>query len=338
MFEPRYTTNDTTVEKLGILLKENPRGMLLYRDELAGWMRSLEKHGKEGDREFYLETWDGNGPHTSDRIGRGTTETPALCLSIFGGMQPAKLEKYVSDAVQGGFGDDGLLQRFQLAVFPEKIEWTNIDREPNKAAQACVYRIFETLDKRNPDEFGACSDETADIPYLKFSPEAQDLFNSWRSELESKLRSSEIGCEAFESHLSKYRSLMPSLALLFHLINVAADISLPGPVSIVAVKLAAAWSDFLEQHARKIYAVAMRPDVRAAHALADKIKNKKIADGIQVRNIYRNEWSFLQTREVVYAGLAVLEECGWVSVRTLETGGRATDIVRLHPELRGETE
>ncbi len=336
--EPRYFTNDPTVEKLGVLLKENPRGMLLYRDELSGWMRSLDKHGREGDREFYLETWEGGGHHTVDRIGRGTIDTPALCLSVFGGIQPAKLEKLVSDAIQGGVGDDGMLQRFQLAVYPEKVEWANVDRVPNKEAKNCAYRIFESLDRLNPAEFGACIDETADIPYLHFSNEAQDLFDSWRSELEMRLRASDIGCEAFESHLAKYRSLMPSLALLFHLIDVSAGLIPPGPIPLAATKLAAAWCEFLEQHARKIYAVAMRPDLRAAHALADKISKNKIKDGDQIRNIYRNEWSFLQTKEVVYAGLAVLEECGWARVKSIETGGRPTDIVRLHPDLRGKSE
>jgi hypothetical protein len=51
----RYKTNDSTVEKLQALLAENPHGLPLYRDELAGFLYALEKAGREGDREFYLE-------------------------------------------------------------------------------------------------------------------------------------------------------------------------------------------------------------------------------------------------------------------------------------------
>ena len=47
--------NDPTVEKLRELLKDNPRGLLLIRDELSGLLRSFDKQGREGDREFYLE-------------------------------------------------------------------------------------------------------------------------------------------------------------------------------------------------------------------------------------------------------------------------------------------
>ena len=67
----RYVVNDSTVEKLGEILKENPMGVLLFRDELAGFFRNLEKTGREGDRAFYLECWNGDGSFTYDRIGRG---------------------------------------------------------------------------------------------------------------------------------------------------------------------------------------------------------------------------------------------------------------------------
>ena len=70
--EKRYAVSDSTTEKLGELLNENPSGLLLHRDELCGWLRSLDKQGREGDREFYLEAWNGTGSYTYDRIGRGT--------------------------------------------------------------------------------------------------------------------------------------------------------------------------------------------------------------------------------------------------------------------------
>src|SRR5262249_2276150 len=53
----RYLTNDTTVEKLGELLAENRNGLLVFRDELSGFLRSLDKPGHESDRAFYLEGW-----------------------------------------------------------------------------------------------------------------------------------------------------------------------------------------------------------------------------------------------------------------------------------------
>jgi hypothetical protein len=91
----RYKTEDATVEKISEILLENPRGVLVHRDELSGWLRSLDKQGREGDRSFYLESWNGTGSFDVDRIGRGSLHVQALCLSILGGIQPGPLSTYV---------------------------------------------------------------------------------------------------------------------------------------------------------------------------------------------------------------------------------------------------
>ena len=87
----RYVVNDSSVEKLGELLNENANGLLAFRDELLGLLTTLDKEGQEGSRQFYLEAWNGNGRFTYDRIGRGTVDIKACCLSILGGIQPGRL-------------------------------------------------------------------------------------------------------------------------------------------------------------------------------------------------------------------------------------------------------
>ncbi len=84
----RYTTNDTSIEKMAELLMDNPDGLLLYRDELTGWLRSLDKAGHEAARAFYLEAWNGDGCHEVDRIGRGSLFVRSVCVSVLGGIQP----------------------------------------------------------------------------------------------------------------------------------------------------------------------------------------------------------------------------------------------------------
>lgn len=94
----RFQTQDGTVEKIAELLNENPRGLLVNRDELIGWFRSLDRDGREGDRAFYLEAWNGNRGFTYDRIGRGTMDIAALCMSIFGAITPGPLSSNVCQA------------------------------------------------------------------------------------------------------------------------------------------------------------------------------------------------------------------------------------------------
>jgi hypothetical protein len=92
----RYMANDATIEKLGELLKENPEGLLIYRDELYGLLMGMEKQGRECERAFYLEAWNGDSGFTFDRIERGTVSIKSLCLSILGGIQPDRLGNYFS--------------------------------------------------------------------------------------------------------------------------------------------------------------------------------------------------------------------------------------------------
>jgi putative DNA primase/helicase len=112
----RHMVNDTTVEKLGELLRDNPNGLLLFRDELTGFFKTMDRQGHESDRAFYLEGWNGTGSYTYDRIGRGTVIIPSVCLSLFGTIQPGPLARHLRRGGQRGRGrrvcpadaDDGL--------------------------------------------------------------------------------------------------------------------------------------------------------------------------------------------------------------------------------------
>ncbi len=309
----RYVVNDSTVEKLGEILNENPMGVLLFRDELSGFFRNLEKFGREGDRAFYLECWNGDGSFTYDRIGRGTLHIPAACISILGGIQPGPLGEIVRRA--GGAGDDGLMQRFQLLVYPNPSKtWRNIDRTPDRIAREQVEDVIRRLDRI--DAMRVDADE-GDIPILRFDPAAQALFNEWRGVLEHRLRD---GSEhpLMEAHLAKYRSMVPSLALILHL-SVAEE----GPIRYDALERAIAWAEYLEPHARRIYAPAISPDLSAAHAIAARIRSGDLVANFTARDIYRHGWSGLSTRESAVAGLRVLEDFHWVTSMKIETGGKA---------------
>lgn len=153
-----------------------------------------------------------------------------------------------------------------------------------------------------------------------------------------RLQSSKLeATPAFQAHLAKYAKLMPSLALLFHLIDVAAQQPEPTavpPVSEDAADRAAQWCDFLEQHARKLYAVELNGDVLSAHALAERIRQGEVEDGTKVSDLYKHRWPLLTTADEVGAALRVLGEAHWLQLVELKNeGARPTRLIRLHPEL-----
>lgn len=166
----RYVVNDSTVEALADLLVENPWGVLVYRDEVHGLLCSMDRQGQEGARGFYLTGYDGNQGHAVDRIGRGHSYVPRVCMAMLGGIQPGKVQSYVREAVNGGAGDDGLLQRFGLAVWPDvEREFKLVDRWPDTPAKQAAWAVFERLNGLLP----ATDDDPQE---WRFSPEAQAIF------------------------------------------------------------------------------------------------------------------------------------------------------------------
>jgi hypothetical protein len=178
-------------------------------------------------------------------------------------------------------GADGLLQRFQLAVWADiSKEWRKVDRWPNKEAKNKAFALFEHLDNLAAEAVGA--DTSSGIPFLRFTNDAQEQFDLWRAELEKTLRS-DTEHPAFEGHLSKYRKLVPALALLIHLANRAI-----GPVSLDAVNTAFLWAMYLEAHARRVYSAVLRPDTAAARELAKHLQRGDLPARFTLRETYRH--------------------------------------------------
>jgi len=319
----RFIVNDPSVEKLGELLNQNPNGLLLARDELTGFLRTLDKEGHENARAFYLEAWNGDSRYTYDRIGRGTIEIEHACLSIIGGIQPGPLLDYMRTTP-----DDGLMQRFQLLVWPDITgDWQDIDRWPDSHAKNTAYAIFERLANLNLSAIGA-NQETGAIPYLRFADDAQELFSEWRCKLETRLRQDDLP-GALESHLAKYRSLIPALALLIHL----ADGS-PGPVGLDALEQACAWGEYLESHAKRIYAPAIAPDRIGARALAKRLLAGALPDRFTLRDVYNRDWSNLNDRDAVHKAVTMLIDLDWLLQETEQTGGRPRTWYVVNPRIK----
>lgn len=333
----RYRSSDATIEKQAMLLNDNPRGLLIDRDVLMGWLAAFQKSGHEADRAFYLEGWNGNGKFIVDRVGRGTTSVEHLTLLVFGSIQPAKLQRYLHEALYG-LGNDGLLQRFQLFVYPDDNPvWRVVDREPNREALDVVTNLARKLAIGDFVALGAQLEENRPTPFFRFAPEAQDAFNAWYLALGQKVNAEEQSIVA--EHLGKYRKLVPALALVFHLVDlVAGTVPAGSPVSLAALNRAIEWAAYLETHARRIYHMAIDIREDAVKSLAIKLSAGELQDGFTERDVYRNNWSNLNDPELVAAACGELELAGWIRKMPREkapTGGRPAARYQINPAVVG---
>lgn len=327
----RYKVVNSSVEALGDTLIENPNGILAFRDELSSLLKSLDKEGQEDARGFYLQGYDANQGYTFDRIGRGRNlHIPAVCIAMFGGIQPARLKEYIRHAVEGGSGDDGLLQRFGLMVYPDiNPSYRRVDRYPDTAAKNAAFEVFQRLDALpgRIDDDGQLAPEV-----FRFSDEAQNISDDWRHELITRLRKGELH-PAIESHLMKYTKLVPALALICALADDETE------VSVESVNRAIMWSEFLESHAMRIYNMGLRPTVTGAKALLRKIRDGAIKTGFKAADVYLKGWSNLSSSAEAHEALALLVDLHYlyrVEQSTGERGGRPSKTYLINPKfLRG---
>jgi Protein of unknown function (DUF3987)/CHC2 zinc finger len=329
----RLIVVDATVEAFHKAMSENPAGILVLRDELTGWLAQLERPGRESERAFCLEAWNGTNGFTMDRVGRGRVHCEHVCMSLLGGIQPGRLRSYLGDALAGGPGDDGLIQRFQVLVWPDlPADWRLVDRKPDAQAEETAATVLQSL----------VDLPAGDPPALfRFARDAQELFFEWYANLQGRLRAGNLH-EALVAHLSKYGSLMPSLALLFELADQAATGGFDSEdVGLDHARQAATWCDYLESHSRRVYSSVVSPQMRAATALAERVKRREVGpEGtFALRDIYRAGWSDLDTPAAARAAVSMLEDLDWVreipAERSDRPGRPLAARFSINPKVRG---
>jgi hypothetical protein len=203
----RVLVNDTTIEALVPILKTNPRGLLLERDELVGWVKAMDQYrsgGKGADRQFWLSTWS-NRPVSVDRKSRGGEPLSVLrpFVSVIGSIQPAVLPEL------GENREDGMLERF-LFAYPEPVNALWTEEDVSEATEVGYGDLHDKLRSLNleMDEFG----DPVEKP-VAFSPKAKQVFvhayNSHRQEM---------GTPGFPLHLRSLWSKLEAYLLRLTLI------------------------------------------------------------------------------------------------------------------------
>lgn len=176
------------------MLNVHRSGMLLWVDELVGWMRKLDRDDQAGVRQQFLTLCNGIGRLNIDRMGHGETVVDSPCAGVFGCCTPGGMSDYIQSALRGGRGDDGLVQRLQIMVWADAPKvWKHVDRLPNAEAQSRLAEVFRFVGSLDPQLFGLRDEgDENGIPWLRFGDEGQDVFDAWEASLQIRLRSEEL--------------------------------------------------------------------------------------------------------------------------------------------------
>ena len=138
---------------------------------------------------------------------------------------------------------------------------------------------------------------------------------------------------ALESHLAKYRKLVPALALVFHLAD-----GHSGPVGFPSTLRALHWAVYLESHARRCYGVAHAGEADTARRILERIaKGDLPREGFGSRDVWRPGWSGLADQKQVAAGLDLLTELGHVEAWQEPTRTKPRMLYIVNPKAAPPT-
>lgn len=298
---PRLVMTDVTVEKVAMTLAEAaPKGVIISRDELSGWLLGLNVYNDAG-RQFWLEAHGGR-PYRVDRQKLSAPViVPRLAVSVMGSTQPEK----VAEMFRGP--DDGLLPRFC---------WFWPDQKPFKLARTApgIDWAINALDRLRELDFARDEKGTTHPIYVPLAPAAVDMMEAFGRDMQE--RQAEAG-GLLRSTLGKARGLALRLALVLAMLRwCGKDGFDPAPTEISPDDLGSACdlvADYLMPMAERVYGDAAATQAeRNAATLARWIQKTK-PERVHVRTLQREvRLPGLNTAALIHEAALVLIEGEWL--------------------------
>ncbi len=327
---PRVLIADATVQEIGNILSGNPRGILQIRDELSGWLGSMDQFSGAGsDRAFYLESWNG-GAHTIDRVKhRGEpVRVPYSSLAIAGGLQPDKLKEALNAA------DDGLAARFAY-VWPEPVSYHDLNNEQDDMAMARINTLAKAACRLHGLAMGQ-NEHGEPVPHLlSLDKDGLALLNEIRRDAITRARAAH-GLAAGWHGKTPARVLR--LALVIEYLRWAMAVQdAPPPTMVTAESIAhaGAYDDYLGDMFERVMAGLQIDSVESDAAKVGRVLVREKLEKINERALYqRAGFSFLRDKDCRRRTFQALAEASFIRPAAAVGKGRPPGDWDVNPRLK----
>ena len=272
--------NDITVETVVEMMEGN--SLLMERDEFVGWIKSMNQYkgGGGGERQTYLEFWNGNRVDVNRKGGKHiSVENPFI--TIVGGIQPARLSEVLSDNI-----DDGFVERI-LFSYPDEFPVIRLnDVKIPDAIKSAYINACDTLYYRTKSPGN-------DVEVMKLSPTAFEMFRTYYNALNDEIREPKFN-SILEGAWIKLTAYLARFTLILHCVHWACRspyATRKNEISPEIVGLSIKLVEYYKKHTEKVYKflAADAEDQRlkrAAEWIIDKMPDKKCtARDIQRANV-----------------------------------------------------
>jgi hypothetical protein len=308
---PRIVLGDTTPEKLGTLLKDNPKGVLLNRDEIAGWLGSFGRYssGGGGERAMWLEAYDGRSYTIDRQKDPEPILIPHLSVAVLGGVQPDRLP-----LITGG-ADDGFAARF-LWCWPEPVRGFRLTREPVSGGlqQEALRRLHQLT-------MASLQDQVPQPGHVPLSESAAVHFERYVAEAKARANNAS---GVLAGALGKVAGHVLRLSLVLEYLNWCEAMFRPEPGRIgeTAMLSAIGLVDgyFLPMARRVLGEAAVPEEDRRATELARWIIQTRPAL-FNARDVRRKLGGLLRDSKAMAQACEVLTHAGWIRQAERSAGG-----------------
>ena len=273
----QFIANDITLEALVQLHENVPTGVGVFKDELAGWFKDMNKYREGSDLEFWLSSWSGKSASLV-RVTRDDTFVSKPFIPVIGGIQPSIFQAlYTEEKKENGFMDRMLLCYPDTDV-PEEYNENELSYDLMQWYNNSISNLFSSLKEREVIE----DDEVTSIEAY-FSTEAKKIWIEKFKEI-SKLQNSDDENEYLKSMYPKQKSYIPRFAFVLHVLNWSEDKNIPITViSEQAMNDACLLSDYFVAMAKKIKidnheTKKLIKDVKSGDSDYDKVKKAYESD------------------------------------------------------------
>ena len=243
----QFIVNDVTIEALVELHEENPNAIGVFKDELAGWMKDMNKYRAGSDLEFWLSTWSGK-PIALNRKTVKNTYVERPLIPVLGGIQPAILnELFTVENKENGFVDRMLLCFPDLQV--EQYNENELDEELLQWYSDYISAMYSDV-KNSILKYG---EDMEIVPHIvKMGAEARKEWIRIFNDL-TNVQNSEDENEYMKSMLPKQKSYIPRFALLLNALErYNNDEPILSPISKSAILNAEKLSKYFIAMAKKL--------------------------------------------------------------------------------------
>lgn len=318
--KPRLRQHDVTIERVAALLAAAaPKGLLIVRDELAGWIAGMNAYNDSG-RAFWVEAYGGR-PYRVERQRHEPIEIRHLAVAVVGSTQPDRIAQLMQQP------DDGLLSRF-LWAWPEPVPFRLGRVTPQIGWAIAAFDRLRELQLQAGDP---------PLPiYVALDQRGQQMIEAFAREMQQ--RRGESG-SLLRSAFGKARGLALRLALVIeYLWWCAADGFAPPPSMITPEALAAATrqvGDYFLPMAERVYGDATAPAAERNAATLARWLVKTRTEEVYVRDLMRKErLPGLRAADDIHAAARVLVEAGWLAPPPRSSRkGRARSAYRVKERL-----